>query len=207
MSTSAARHRIVTAVHLLLAFAFLHGLSPVAVSAQELTTLPQIRVVSSDPRATFNNIELCAGPAVAGCRDHMAGNNLVFGAVLEERGAQRLRLNDTGNLRGSATFLLYIQGMPRVGYRLEVTVETGIPVSIVTPASGRIVASGATASVNGVRVLQGQLFSLIPDVPAVIDLDVSKLWDFAHANEFADVQTPYPQPDVPGIGITVRRIQ
>ena len=82
---------------------------------------------------------------------------------------------------------------PWIGY--EVTVQTGNPVSVVAPASGKIEASGAMAPVNGLSVLQGQLFSIIPEVPAVIDLDLNSLDD-----------TSFPQP-VPGIGITVRRIK
>lgn len=114
---------------------------------------------------------------------------------LASRGGQRLNINDTGNLGGQATFLLYlINPVWSAGY--EVTVQTGNPVSVVAPASGKIEASGAMAPVNGLSVLQGQLFSIIPEVPAVIDLDLITL-NYA----------PFPQPDVPGIGITVRRIK
>lgn len=198
---AAARRRIVAAVNLLLAFAFLFALSPDAVAAQQPAELPQIRFVSSDQGAGINYIELCAGSAVAGCRAVLRPEGNVFlGPLLEAQGAQRLKVNDTGNLGGSATFLVFIQSYSSFAVTLEVTVQiTGDAVSIVAPVSGRIEASGAMAPMNGLHVLQGQLFSIVPDVPAVIDLDLHKLWDVASRN------TPYPQ-NIPGVRITVRAI-
>lgn len=193
---TAARRHIAAAVNVLLAFAFLHALSPVAVSAQESATLPQIRLVSSSQWQYGLEVYLCSGPAVASCKDFMR-TTYDMNPDLASRGGQRLQINDTGTLAGRPTFLLYLKpglGGRWVGY--EVTVQTGNPVSVVAPASGKIEASGAMAPVNGLSVLQGQLFSIIPEVPAVIDLDLITL-----------NYSPFPQPDVPGISITVRRIK
>lgn len=195
MSTTIARHPIVIAVKVLLACAFLHALSPAAASAQESATLPQIRLVSSSQWRYGLQVYLCSGPAVASCQEFM-GTNFDMNPDLASHGGQRLKVNDTGTLAGRPTFLLYFNRSPIQWVGYEVTVRTGNPVSVVAPASGKIEASGAMAPVNGLSVLQGQLFSIIPEVPAVIDLDPITL-----------NYVPFPQPDVPGIGITVRRIK
>lgn len=187
----------VAAVAVLLLVALLHTLSPPAVSAQEPATLPQVRLVfSGTGQQPLGSIYICSGSAVASCARFMGGNYDID-PDLESRGAQRLEVNDTGTLGGQATFLLYFSpGRSRRWLGYEVTVRTGNAISVVAPASGKIEASGPMAPMNGVRVLQGELFSIIPDGPAVIDLDLRSLG-----------YSPFPQPDVPGISITVRRIR
>lgn len=170
-------------------------------SAQQSTSLPQIRFVA-DVQASMEigNMYMCSGPEWRSCSAKTAEKTSDGFYSYPERdnlGGQQVRENGTGDLGGTGEFALFIRysggfGPPSwEGY--QVKVETGVPVPITAPYAGTLQASGALAAVNGVSVAAGeQLLAVVLPAPPVVDFDLRRI--------------DFPPPGAPGVSITVMKM-
>lgn len=169
---------------------------PSVVSAQA-PALPQIRLVSDIQFSSeSSNMYLCSGADWEKCKNSMDVKIEDMFYSYPERdnlGGAQVREGQTIDLGGVPAFVLYVrysgfQGPSWEAYQVKVTLE---PAPVTSPFTGTVQAEGAWASVNGLKVTQGEPIFGIVTSPAVVDFEL----------RYLDSTTP--QPGAPGVVLSV----
>ena len=143
---------------------------------------------------------LCSGAGWERCKDSMdvkIGDMAYSYPEQDNLGGAQVREEQTIDLGGVPTFVLYVRYFGLAGpsweaYQVAVTPE---PVPVTSPHTGTLQATGAWASMNGLKVTQGEPIFAIITSPAVVDLSL----------RFLTVKAA--QPGAPGVRLSVTTYQ
>lgn len=169
-------------VALRLALAAIAGtamLSPFSsIASAQAPALPQIHLVSDIQFSSeTSNMYLCSGAGWEKCKNSMDVKIEDMFYSYPERdnlGGAQVREDQTIDLGGVPTFVLYVRysglhGPSWEAYQVAVTLE---PAPVTSPYTGTVQAEGAWASMNGLKVTQGEPIFAIVTSPAVVDLSL-----------------------------------
>lgn len=172
-----------------------------SIASAQAPSLPQIHLVSDIQFGSeAANMYLCSGDGWERCKNSMdvkIGDMAYSYPEQDNLGGAQVREDQTIDLGGVPTFVLYVRYFGLAGpsweaYQVAVTPE---PVPVTSPYTGTLQATGAWASMNGLKVTQGEPIFAIVTSPAVVDLNL----------RFLTVKAA--QPGAPGVRLSVSTYQ